>query len=107
MDASLVIHELGGDTIALGLNAGLSGSLLCGLLDEWGVRHDFVGAGGETRQSVVLVDRATGEQSTISASTLRAGTEHWSQLLDLVSLYAAGAWGLVCGGSLPSGLSPE
>jgi 1-phosphofructokinase len=104
VDASLVIHELGADTVALGLNAGLSGRWLCGLLDAWGVRHDFVDACGETRRSVVMVDRSTDEQSTISVSTLRAGPEHLDQLLSLLGGYADRAWGVILGGSLPLGL---
>jgi len=107
VDASLVIRELGGSTVALGLNAGLSGKLLAGLLDEWGVRHDWVTAYGETRRSVVLVDLAAGEQSTISLSTLRAGAEHLTQLITLIGRYADGAWGAVFGGSLPPGLPAD
>ena len=41
VDASLVIHELGGETVAAGLSAGLNGRLLTSLLDEWGIHHDF------------------------------------------------------------------
>ena len=104
VDASLVIQELGGSTVALGLKAGLAGKLLADQLDEWGVRHDLVAAYGETRRPVVLVDLAVGEQSTISASTLTAGVEHLSQLLRLVDRYADQAWGVICGGSLPPGL---
>jgi len=104
VDASLAIHDLGGTTVALGLNAGLSGRLHEGLLDEWGVPHDFVPALGETRTAVVLVDQAVHQQSTISAPTLAATGDHLSRLLALVDRYAERAWGLICAGSLPPGL---
>jgi 6-phosphofructokinase 2 len=104
VDASLVIHELGGDTVALGLKAGLNGRLHEGLLDEWGVAHEFVPAGGQTRMAVVLVDLAVGRQSTISAATLWATEDHLHRLLELVDIYAGRAWGLICAGSLPAGL---
>lgn len=107
VDASLVIHELGGDTIALGLNAGLTGRLLADLLDERQVAHDLSAAHGETRSALVLIDLQAGQQSTISASTLSAGPEHLDALLDRLTRHAAGAWGLVCGGSLPPGLAPD
>ena len=58
--ASVVIHELGGDTVALGLKAGLTGDLHGALLDGLGVEHDLVSARGETRTMVVLVDLAVG-----------------------------------------------
>jgi 1-phosphofructokinase family hexose kinase len=107
IDASLVIHELGGETLALGLSAGLSGELLTKMLDQWGVRHDLILAGGETRTATVLVDLAAGSQSTISASTLRAEEADLERLLARIDRYACRSWGLVCGGSLPRGLPEE
>jgi 1-phosphofructokinase family hexose kinase len=104
VDASLVIHELGGDTIVLGLSAGLNGRLHEDLLDTWGVAHDMVPACGETRMAVVLVDLAVGEQSTISAPTLSASDGHLAQLCDTLARHADRSWGLICGGSLPPGL---
>jgi len=105
--ASLAIHELGGETVAAGLNAGRTGRLLTDLLDELGVPHDFVPALGETRTAVVLVDLAVGEQSTIMAPTLAATEEHLHQLLALLDRYAEKAWGVICGGSVPPGLPPD
>jgi 1-phosphofructokinase family hexose kinase len=102
--ASLVIHELGGDTVAAGLNAGFTGDLLTRLLDEWDIPHDFIPAHGETRTGVVLVDLAAGQQSTISAPTLTATPEHLPRLLALLDRYAEQAWGVICAGSLPPGL---
>lgn len=104
VDASLVIHELGGDTVALGLSAGFTGRWHTGLLDEWGIANDFIPALGETRTAVVLVDLAVKDQSTISASTLSATKEHLSQLLALLDIYAEQAWGVIYAGSLPPGL---
>ena len=102
--ASLVIHELGGDTVALGLKAGRTGDLHGALLDGLGIGHDLVPAQGETRTMVVLVDLAVGLQSSISAPTLRATPEHLSRLIGSLERYTGGAWGLLCAGSLPPGL---
>jgi 1-phosphofructokinase family hexose kinase len=106
VDASLVIHELGGDTLVLGLKAGLNGRLHGDLLDQRGIAHDMVPADGETRMAIVLVDLALNEQSTISAPTLTAREDSLQQLLDRVERHADRAWGLICAGSLPPGL-PE
>jgi 1-phosphofructokinase len=105
--ASLVIHELGGDTVALGLKAGFTGDWHASLLDEQTIAHDLIAAQGETRTAIVLVDVAAKDQSTISASTLRATPEHLPQLLALLDRYAARTWGLICAGSLPPGLPPD
>jgi 1-phosphofructokinase family hexose kinase len=104
VDSSLVIQELGGATVAAGLNAGHTGRLLTDLLDEMRVPHDFVGGCGETRMAVVLVDLAVKQQSTITAPTLQATDGHLDQLLTLLDRYAGRAWGLICAGSLPLGL---
>ncbi len=104
VDASLVIHELGGETVALGLNAGVNGRLLAAMLDERGLRHDFTPAEGETRTATVLVNHAIGDQSTVSAPTLRATAACLDQLCAKLDRYTGQAWGLICGGSLPSGL---
>jgi len=107
VDASLVIHELGGETVALGLDAGITGQLHRDLLDRWGVRHDFCEALGETRTATVLVDLDAEMQSTISAPTLRAIGSHLTELVHAVGRHAEGAWGLICGGSLPPGLPTD
>jgi len=115
VDSSLVIHELGGDTVAAGLNAGHTGRLLTDLLDEMHVPHDFVPACGETRTAVVLIDLSVHQQSTVTAPTLTATPEHLSQLLALLDRYAPApgpcprgqAWGVICAGNLPPGLPPD
>jgi 1-phosphofructokinase len=107
VDASLVIHELGGETVALGLKAGFTGDWLASLLDRQAVAHDFIAAQGETRTAIVLVDVVARDQSTISAATLSATPEHLPQLQALLDRYAGRAWGLICAGSLPPGLPPD
>jgi 1-phosphofructokinase len=104
VDASLVLHELGEDTLALGLNAGRAGVLLAGMLDERGIAHDLSPAEGETRTATVLIDLAAQAQSTISASTLHATERHLQAMLETLERHADDAWGLICGGSLPPGL---
>jgi 1-phosphofructokinase family hexose kinase len=107
IDASLVLHELGADTVALGLNAGWTGRLLAGMLDEWGIPHDLAPAQGETRTATVLIDLEAHAQSTISASTLHATAHHLQAMLDTLERHAGRAWGLICAGSLPPGLPAD
>ena len=107
VDASLVLRELGEATVVLGLNAGWNGRLLAGMLDERGIAHDLTAAEGETRTATVLVDLAAQAQSTISASTLRAGSAHVEALSEAIGRHAPRAWGLICGGSLPPGLPAD
>jgi len=107
VDASLVIAELGTDTVAIGLQAGHNGRLLTRLLNERGIRNELITAQGETRTALVLVDLAANQQSTITVPTLRATQEHLSQLLALLEAHSQGAWGVICAGSLPLGIPSD
>ncbi|HEU5086046.1 MAG TPA: 1-phosphofructokinase family hexose kinase, partial [Roseiflexaceae bacterium] len=103
VDVSLVLHALGHPTLASGLQAGRQGRLAVDLLTERGVPHDFVWADGETRHATVLIDAASGTQSTISTATLRATREHLDNLLEVVEAHIGQASYAVLAGSLPTG----
>ncbi len=107
VDVSLIVQRLGGETRALGLTAGHTGRVHRAMLDDEGLPHHFVEALGETRTAVLLVDQAAGQQSTVTAPTLRADESHLAQLLALLERYAPGAWGLACAGSLAAGLPQD
>jgi fructose-1-phosphate kinase PfkB-like protein len=53
----------------------------------------------------VLVDKAVGKQSTVSASTLWGDESHVAQLLERLDRYAGRAWGVLFAGSLPAGVA--
>lgn len=107
VDVSIILNELGANTVAISLNAGLSGEMLAALLVTRHVPHVLLTAQGETRVSVLITDMTDGRQSTVIAPTLRAGPEHLDQLLAQVFYHASQSWGLVCAGSLPPGLPTD
>lgn len=107
IDVSIILHLLGEPTVALGLNAGHMGRVLCALLDEWGIQHDLVEALGETRTVPVLVETGSGDEYTITAPTLFAEEQHLPLLMERIKAHAGQAWGLVCAGSLPQGLPTD
>ena len=104
IDVSVVLHTFGIDTLALGLNAGLSGDMLASLMDERGVPYDFVQADGYTRVAALITDRATSRQSTIIANTMTATPAHLDELLDRAAAKIPHCWGMVCAGSIPPGM---
>jgi 1-phosphofructokinase family hexose kinase len=104
IDVSLILHELGVKTLALSLNAGLSGEMLAALMAERGVPCHFIPAHGQTRIAALITDLSQGRQSTILAPTLSAGPEHLASMVEQVVAHAGESWGLVCAGSLPPGL---
>jgi 1-phosphofructokinase family hexose kinase len=105
--ASLSIHALGGATLATGFAAGRNGRLYRAMLDEIGIRHDFVETEGETRITIVLVDLDARRQSTISVPTLRATPSDVTQLLQVLGRHGSDAWAVAFGGSLPPGLASD
>lgn len=106
IDVSIILHELGAATLAISLNAGLSGAMLAALLAERDVPCHFIPAQGETRIAALITDVAQGRQSTILAPTLTAGPQQLDALVEQVVVHAGSSWGLVCAGSLPPGLPP-
>jgi 1-phosphofructokinase family hexose kinase len=104
VDVSIILHVLGAPTVAIALNAGLTGEMLAAMLAEQAVPCDFVPAEGHTRMAALITDTATHRQSTILAPTLRAGPAHLAQLAARLVHHAPAAGGLVCAGSLPPGL---
>lgn len=107
IDVSIILHELGAATLAISLNAGLSGAMLASLLAEQGVPCHFIPAHGETRIAALITDVAHARQSTIIAPTLTADPQHLEMLTEQVIAHADASWGLVCAGSLPPGLPPD
>lgn len=103
VDASLVLRALGLPTLATGLQAGRQGRLALELLDEIGVPHDFVWADGDTRHALVLVDRESGAQSTISVATLQAEARHLHILIETIQSHLPRSQAVVLAGSLPPG----
>ena len=66
IDVSVVLRELGGDSIALGFVGGYDGLELEGRLINRGVQCDFTTIGGETRTNIHVYDRSRGTRTSIS-----------------------------------------
>ena len=96
-------HLLGDDALAVFPIGGLSGEMLCRLLDEEGVPRAAVPIAGMTRESLAVVERQSGKQFRflLPGPTL---TEHDQQrCLDELASRLKGARFLVASGSLPPG----
>ena len=106
-DVSMVLAALGHPTLALGFAAGQTGQRMVRMLEEQGVKCDFVWAGEETRTNYVLVDTDRGQQSTITLPGLRVQPAHVAALRARLWEHLPRASSLVLGGSLPQGVEPE
>ena len=106
-DVSLILRELGEETVATGLAGGETGRKMEGMLRKAGVTPDLVWTNGETRLNTVMIETETGGHTTICAPglrpddtalpALRSWTERWSHAAD----------GVVVAGSLPESWPAE
>jgi len=106
-DVSVVLAALGHPSLALGFAAGQTGRRMVRMLEEQGVRCDFVWAEEETRTNYVLVDTDRGQQSTITLPGVRVKPGHVAALRAKLREHLPRASSLVLGGSLPQGVEPE
>jgi tagatose 6-phosphate kinase len=106
-DVSLILRELGCETVATGLAGGETGRRMEGMLRHAGVIADFVWTGGETRLNTVLIETATGGHTTVCAAGLQPDNNARSGLLSWIERWAPSAEAVVLAGSLPEGWSAE
>jgi 1-phosphofructokinase len=103
-DASWILGRMGVSSRALGLSAGAIGVKVNSMLSEFGVRCDFVEADGETRINTVILDEASGEQTTITTASMTVTEAQLDQLRAKTYDAIQNATVLVTGGSLPAGV---
>jgi 1-phosphofructokinase family hexose kinase len=106
-DASWVLGELGIETLALGFAAGPTGQQMVELLQERGVKTDFIWVDGDTRTNIILIDGDSNQQSTITANSLLVSEEHIKLLKKKYEEVLVNAKCAIIGGSLPIGVPEE
>lgn len=100
-DVSLVLRELGEETVATGLAGGDTGRRMEAMLRQAGVTPDLVWTNGETRLNTVLIETGLGGHTTICASGLRPDDTARAALLSWTERWSAAAEVVVVAGSLP------
>ena len=106
-DASWILGRMGIGSLALGLAAGAVGEKVKAMLEEYGVKTDFVEADGETRINTVIMDETTGEHTTITSASMFVSPQHLDELRERFVTALESASVVITGGSLPPGMSPE
>lgn len=100
-DVSLVLRELGEETVATGFAAGENGRRMEAMLRSAGVVVDFVWTAGETRLNSVILETGTGRHTTITAEGLQPCRQSYAALEAWIRRWAASAGAVVLAGSLP------
>jgi 6-phosphofructokinase 2 len=105
IDVSRVIHELGGESIALGFVGGYDGMELEGRLINEGITCDFVKIAEETRINIFIKDEAGGERTSLHARGPEVSPSEIAMLYNKIKeLKPTPSW-FIMSGSLPLGIS--
>jgi 6-phosphofructokinase 2 len=104
VNVARVIHELGGNVLALVLDGGFPGQFLEELLAEEKVPCRALHIGGRTRISYTVHDRNSEQEYRFVAEGPRVSEEEWQAMLDAVEQEPS-EW-IVASGSLARGM-PE
>jgi 6-phosphofructokinase 2 len=107
INVARAVHRLGGDALAVFPVGGLSGEMLCRLLQEESVPHVPVSIAGFTRESLAVVERRSGNQYRFLLPGPLLDGHDQEHCLDALATKALGASYLVASGSLPPGISAD
>jgi 1-phosphofructokinase family hexose kinase len=107
LNLSRVYAELGGETLALGLQPHGASALIRQVLEEQGASHDFVEVPGETRVNISVEDGSGEPPTTFNEPGAPTPDGAWEAVLQRVRERAAGAAWIAVGGSIPPGIGPE
>jgi 6-phosphofructokinase 2 len=107
INVARAVHRLGGDALAVFPVGGLSGEMLCRLLQEEGVTHLPISIAGFTRESLAVVEHRSGNQFRFLLPGPTLDARDQERCLDALATKAQGASYLVASGSLPPGVPAD
>ncbi len=107
INVSRALAALGLDSLPIGFLGGSTGHAMRAGLDALGFRHTFLEVGGETRQNLTLLDKASGQYTKINEPGAAVTEEDLARLSDLIAGLARprDTWAFC--GSLPPGAPPD
>jgi 6-phosphofructokinase 2 len=103
LNVARVIHELGGETLALYPRGGPTGELLEQMLEERGLRRWALSVSGHTRENFTVTERKSRREFRFVMPGPTLLEREWQALLDTLSTVAADAEYVVASGSLAPG----
>lgn len=105
INVARVLHALGGDTLAVLMVGGITGSLVEELLDEAGVPRQTIPIRGHTRICFTVFERNTGVEYRFVPEGPDVTQPDWHAMLNALE-GLDGAW-VVASGSLEHGMPPD
>lgn len=106
INVSKTIHALGGSSIVTGFIAGNSGRVIQNVIDELGIKSDFIEVPGETRTNTKVFEK-TGELTELNEPGPTLREEDINALLKKLETYANEDTLFVLAGSIPRGVDTD
>lgn len=107
INVARVAAEMGASVLATGFLAGGPGAYVRQVLDNQGVRHDFIEVEGETRINFSVEDGSGKPPTTFNEPGPEVSLVAFDELIAKLRKTAADVSWVVLGGSLPPGLPPD
>lgn len=106
INVARAIHRLGGDALALFAAGGNAGARLASLLEQEGVSFMAVPLFADTRENVIVTERASGQQYRLNFPGPPMGVDTLQEMLDIIARKKRVEF-LVVSGSLAPGMSGD
>lgn len=107
VNVSAVLHELGAETLCLGVSREENAGLLEGVLDAQGIPYDFLRVPGSLRTNLKLLDRSCGVMTECNEKGSPLEQESLDDFLALTRRRLPSADLLVLSGSVPPGVPSD
>lgn len=101
------IKKLGGESLALYPSGGPTGEMLQFLFDQEALNHRPVPVKGWSRENLIVLEEATGQQYRFGMPGPDLGEEEWQRCLYELSNTKPPPDFIVASGSLPPGVPPS
>ena len=107
VNVSTVLHELGAETLCLGVSREENAGLLESVLERQGIPYDFLRVPGSLRTNLKLLDRSCGVMTECNEKGSPLTEEQLASFLALARRHLADASLLVLSGSVPPGVPAD
>jgi 1-phosphofructokinase len=107
VNVSVVLKELGLETLCAGISFTKNGGLLADRLDSLGIPHDFVMAPGEIRTNIKVMDEAKTEMTELNSRGDPVAPAVLDDFLDKLEHLAAESDMVVFSGRIPNGAGED
>lgn len=106
INVSKTIKELGGESVAVGFLGGNSGRTIENVLNQKGIKNDFVWVDQETRTNTKVFEK-NGELTELNEPGPVISPGQSRQLMEKLSKYAGAETLFILAGSIPSGVDTD